>query len=845
MFSRVLLFYWWRLRAHPFQELLAAGGIAAGVALVFSVQVANHSLTGSVEQLVHGITGSFNLELAARDAQGFNSNLLDRVVAIPGVTRAAPVLEARVGIASPRAQLNVELVGVTDALAQRGGPLVRGFGGRFGPRLAPALLVPQPLATQLDVRPGQFVTLATRRPQLLQVPVSATLDRSQVGSALNSPLVVAPLSYVQSLTDLPGKATRILVATAPGEAQRVRAALRAIAAGRLTVDRSDVEIGYVKQAAAPNNQSTGLFAAICMIVGVLFTFNAMLLTVPERRRLIAELRMQGYKRHRVIGSLLFEAVVLGLFASGIGLLLGDQLSRHVLHGTPNYLSFAFPIGTQRVVDLQSVLIALGGGLIATVIATLPLVRDLFSNRPIDAARRGTLGGEEAASPRARRRLLIVGAGLFALTTVLVVLIPATTIVGVGLLAVTMLVLVPGLLTGALRLVDRGVDRVRGSALTVAVMELSGAITRSTALAATGALAVFGTVAIQGAHADLLRGLDKTQASLLGTADVWVTASGDANILMTTPFQAPDLRRLDADPVIASVRSYRGQFLDMAGRRVWVMGRPAGDRTLIPPSQLVSGNYTSATRSLRGNGSVAVSAPIARSLHLAVGDQLTIPTATGSRRLRVAAIVSNLGWAPGAVILSATDYQRFWPGRDVTALEVDLAPGVTPAAGKAAVERALPPASSSLVETQQQREARFSELERQGLARLSQISTLLLIAAILAMGAAMAGAVWQQRHRLAALRMQGYSVARVLRLLLAQAAVVLSTGATIGAAFGLYGQALGTRWLKLTTSFPAIFSVSVVLALTTLVIVAALALLVVAIPGYLAARTDPALAFDDE
>lgn len=428
----------------------------------------------------------------------------------------------------------------------------------------------------------------------------------------------------------------------------------------MTVGRSDVEIGYVKQAAGPNSQSTGLFAAICMIVGVLFTFNAMLLTVPERRRFIAELRMQGYRRGRVIGSLLFEAIALGAVASLVGLLLGDQLSRHVFHGSPGYLSFAFPIGGQRVVDLGSVLLALGAGLAATVIATAPLLRDLLSGQPVDAVYRTSQDTDLASSPRTRLRLLAIGVGLLAITTLLVLLAPSATIVGIGLLAVAMLVLVPGALIAVLRLVDRSVDRVRGSALTVAVMELRGAVIRSTALAATGALAVFGTVAIQGAHADLLRGLDATQASLLGTADVWVTAPGDSNILMTTPFQQPNVRALATDPAIAAVRSYRGQFLDMDGRRVWVMARPAGDRTMIPPSQIIRGNATGAPGALRGRGSVALSAPIAGSLHLAVGDPITLPTPTGPHALRVAAIVSNLGWAPGAVILGGATTGRSGP-----------------------------------------------------------------------------------------------------------------------------------------------------------------------------------------
>jgi len=330
--------------------------------------------------------------------------------------------------------------------------------------------------------------------------------------------------------------------------------------------------------------------------------------------------------------------------------------------------------------------------------------------------------------------------------------------------------------------------------------------------------------------------------MLDTTDVWVTAAGDENILMTTPFGEPSTRALLATGAVAGVRAYRGEFLDMAGRRVWVMARPPQDRPIISPTDVEHGGIARSARLLRVGGWAAMSASIAGHLHVGVGDRFTIPTPTGPHSLRVAAIVSNLGWAPGSLVLNGEDYRRWWPGSDVTALEIALKPGVPPAPGRAAVQRALPADSPLLVETHTERKARFGRLERQGLNRLTQISTLLLIAAVLAMGAAMAGTVWQQRRRLATLRMQGYSVARILRLLLTQAFLVLAAGALIGAAFGLYGQALGTRWLQLTTGFPTAFSLAVALAATTLATVGALALIVVLIPGYFAARTGPSLAF---
>jgi putative ABC transport system permease protein len=843
--STIALFYWWRLREQPLQELLAALGIAAGVALLFAVQVANSSISGSVEQLVHGITGKFSIQVAARDARGFDQNLTDRVSAIEGVRLAAPVLEQRVGITGSRGERIVDLVGVTGAISDVGGPLVSGFGGRFGPRLAPALLVPKPLADEIGTARRQFVTLATRRSVEIQAPISGTLDRSQIGTAIDSPLVVAPLGFVQGLVGLPERVTRILIAVDPGKEDAVRAALVRLADDRLAVEASDVEIEYVNQAATPNNQSTGLFAGICAIVGILFTFNAMLLTVPARRRSVAELRLQGYKRHKVVTQLVVEAVVLGVVATAAGLIVGDFLSRHVFHSAPGYLSFAFPVGGQRVVHPETVAVAVAGGLGATLIATIPLLRDVFSRQPVDAVYRSAYEPGEAIGPRTRTTLAAIGAALIVGLTLMVLAAPRTTIVAVVLLAVAMLAVVPALLASLLALVDRLLDRFRGSAFPVAVMELHGSITRATALAATGALAVFGIVAIKGAHHDLLHGLDVTAASMLDTTDVWVTGAGDENILMTTPFARPDVQRLREDGSIAEVREYRGEFLDMAGRRVWVMARPPEDEPLIPPTQVLKGDLSEATDRIRDRGAAALSASVADALDVGVGDTFDLPTPTGPHPVRVAAIVSNLGWAPGSLIMNGLDYRRWWPSSDVTALEVELRPGVSPASGKAAVQRALGAASPLLVETRTERKARFARLERQGLNRLSQISTLLLVAAVLAMGAAMGGAVWEQRRRLASFRMQGYSSGRVLRLLLAQALIVLAAGTLIGATFGLYGQALGTRWLQLTTGFPTIFGLAFALALATLAIVATLALIVVSIPGFFAARTGPAAAFEGD
>lgn len=837
--------YWLRLRKWPIQELLAGVGIATGVALVFAVQVANSSVTGSVEQLVRGITGSAELALVARDQSGFSERALREVQAIEDVRAAAPVVLARASVAGPDGSAMVELAGVTPDFARLSSSLVRSFGGLYGVRLADALLLPEAIAERLGVGPGDRLRLDVFG-RALTVRVAAVVGRKQIGALADSPVIVGPLRFVQQLTGHDGHVTHILVAPQPGRRQAAERALRDLAADRLDVVPSDNEARLIKQAAGPNEQSTGMFAAISMVVGVLFTFNAMLLTTPERRRFIAELRMQGFGRLQLTAILLFEALSLGIVASLVGLLLGDQLSRHLFPAVPGYLSFAFPVGEARIVGLRDAAIACSAGVVATLAATARPLWDVFSRSPLETAYRTSGEPTAALSGQVRRRMLTASVLFAAFAAMVLVVAPSAANIGIAALGVAMLLVLPSLMTLVLALAERASFALRSGLLAIAVSELRASTTRAIALAATGGLAVFGSVAIEGAHRDLLRGLDANQAAYVGTADVWVSAGGDENSLTTAPFAVPPaLEALARSGTVEAVRSYRGGFLDLDGRRVWLLARDPAERAPIPAGQLVDGDLAAATARLREGGAVVASVGLADHLGIAVGEELQLPTPTGTVPLRLVATTTNLGWSPGAILLNGEDYRRHWATDDVSAVEIDFGPGTTPAEGRRLVQSALGADAALTVETAAQRLARLQRLSREGLDRLSQISTLMLIAAAIAMAAAMGAAVWQQRHRLAVLRMQGFDPSQVWQMLLLQSALVLGAGAASGATFGLAGQVLATRWTSLTTGFPALFSPALLLAAATFAGVALVALAAAAVPGYLAARVSPAMSFQRE
>lgn len=847
--SRLVLFYRRRLRRQWPQELLAGAGIAIGVALVFAVLVSNSSITGSAREVVDGITGNASIQLASRSGDGFDQETIDRVRELPGVREAASLLEQRATVIYRGRSAAVQLIGVDEELPRFGGVAARSYqlGGLI---LQPGLILPDRIAGDLRLpaaaNGSELPRLAIdARGRRSSTTATAVVTRAMIGPLADSIIAVVSLPYAQQLTGLEGRVTRVLVEPEPGYEEQVRAGLEQIADGKHYVGDVDDETRLLNQATGPIDQATGLFAAIGAFVGLLFAFNAMLLTVPERRRFIASLRKLGFRRLRIVQILGFQAVALGAVASLVGLLGGYVLARTVLSETPSYLTFAFPIGVRTIVPLGVVVAAFAGGVLATCLAAAQPLADLRRGRPIGAA--GSERGEQgqALSRRAQHVLALAAVALVAVGTVLALFVPALTLVGAGALATATVLLIPASLALALRFGDDTARRIQrdarggsGNMLIVAVRELRATTIRSLALAATGAVAIFGSVAIEGAHSNLVSGLDRNFTDYLHGADLWITTGGDENSLTTQSFTGGTaLERIRSLPQVAEARPYFGGMLDLADRRAWVIGRPVEDPSLIPPSQLQQGDLDTTNERLRSGGWVALSEAVADSLGTKIDETVSIPTPSGPRTFRVAAILTNLGWGPGAIVMRAADYRQAWQTAEPAAFEISLRSGASAANAKAAIEQTI--ANPALrVQTTPEREAQFKSLARQGLERLTDISTLALIAAALAMAAAMGAGIFQRRITFSRRRVQGFRPAKLRRILLYEAILILGTGCLTGAFLGGYGHLLANRFLQDTTGYPAPFALALPETVTTCLLVLLVALAITAIPGYLVSRTPP-------
>jgi putative ABC transport system permease protein len=840
----LVYFYSRRLRIHAIQELLAGVGVAVAVALVFAVIVANSSITSSASNAVRAVVGPADLQLHARGPDGFDERLLARVEALPGVEQAAPLLEQTATVVAPNgAHTALNVAGANIGLALMDGlahtlPLGALSPGGIGLSQASASALhltaynpTRPLDVRLELR-GRSSRLK----------VSAVLGHETAGALAEAQVAVMPLTQLQRLADLQGHVTRILVQSKPGHKPAVERELSAVASGRITVAPADEDIALLHQALRPSDQASALFAGLSALLGFLFAFNAMLLTVPERREAIADLRLDGTRRTAIIQMVLFQALCLGLAASLVGLLGGYALSRGLFHQSPGYLAKAFTLGTGTVIGAQPVVLALAGGIIATCLASLIPLQDLRRGRPLDAVFSETEPGS-TTPVGARRSLIAVTAGLIVLATGLFVLVPSAAILACVALALATMLTVPLVLDGVLR--AAGAIAHRNPKLTVlplALFSLKTTTLRSLALAATGAVALFGSVALGASRDDLLRGIDGYTAHYVGSAGIWLVNPTDNQAIddfTPTSSQA----RIAQLPGVASVNVYQGSYLDFAGRRVWVIAWPPNTRPSLLENQIIHGDHAIAATGLR-EGQVTVSDQIASEQHLRVGRFLALATPTGTVRLRVAATTTNFGWSPGAILMNTSDYRRAWASSAPSALGVNLEPGANSIAVRETIERTLGAGSGLEVLTARARETAIDSSASEGLGQLGEIATLLVIAAILAMAAALGSSIWQRRKALAELRLEGAPTRQIKLVLLTESTLMLSAGCLTGTLAGVYGQVVIDGYLKHVTGFPVAGVATSARPIEIFALVIAAVLLIVSLPGWLASRVSPTLALNE-
>ncbi len=650
------------LLRHPVQLLLAVLGVAAGVAVVVAVDLANQSARQAMAVSLETVAGRASHQVRA-GARPLPAQLYASLRTELGLARAAPVMEGGVTLPAagdrPLILLGLDpfaegpFRGYLDAGSSAGddglGGLVAGAG---------QVVLPAEEARALSLAAGDTLelTTATGRHRVSVAGIVTLPDRDLSG------LLFADIATADVLLGRGGALDRIDLMLDPEQVHAVRSRLPPDAALTATAAREGA-LQEMSRAFRVNLTALGLLA---LVVGLFLVFNTLSFLVVQRRALLGTLRALGVTRRQVLVQVLGDAALVGLAGTVLGLAAGVPLAAGLVElvlRTIDDLYFATQV---RALTLDPWSLAKGAalGLGGSLAAALAPAREAAAVAPRAAQSRADL---ERRSRRAAARAALLGLAVLAGGALALAAGGDGLVTGfAGLFAV---------IVGAALLVPWATDvlcraarpAARGVIPRLALRGVSASLSRTGVAVASLAVAVSAVV-----------GVAVMIGSFRTSVEDWLDRSLASDFYLSGPDSAPGAVVDDAlaeriaglDGVAAVTRSrWHRQPTGGDYRNVWALDLPADGWQRF---RFQAGDPARAEAAFRAGEGVLVSEPLAYREGLAVGGPVRLPTARGEAALPVAGIIRDYGSTRGMVILSLARYRQLYDDRRLTSLGIHLA-----------------------------------------------------------------------------------------------------------------------------------------------------------------------------
>ncbi|MEU5946768.1 ABC transporter permease [Micromonospora sp. NPDC047465] len=781
------------LLARKVRLILSGLAVVLGVMFVSGAFVLTDTLGRSFDAIFADAYEGVDVNVAAKPkidvaeaegmqaAQPLPAATLDKVRAVPGVAEATGV----VGVDGAR------LIGSNGKVVTSFGPpqlgenwtgendLVQLREGR-PPQADDEIVVNKALATAGKVKVGDRVGVLTLQPKQEFTIVGVfgySGGRDSIGGA-NEIMFTTPVAQ-RLMLGAPDTFSSITVTAAGGtsdEALRdaVAAAVGADYEVKTGEQLSEEAAASMKEALSFFNRILLGFAAVALLVGTFLILNTFSIIVAQRTRELALMRAIGASGRQIIGSVVLEAVAVGLIASVLGLGAGIGIGALLAY---LFSTFAGGLTLAGVgVPLSAVIGAFAVGLVITVVAALlPALR--ASRIPPIAAM------QDVANPDRPLTKVTVAGGI-------------VTAVGAGLLTLgltgnaggnTLATILGGVLFAFIGvalltpLISRPVVSLLGAIFAWSVPGKLGRLNsgrnpRRTAI--TAAALMVGIALVTGVTVILDSAKSSISALTQDTLKAELVISGAQSGPRPPSFDSGVLEKATAIP---GVRLADGEYGDMAvvgGKRTWV----GASSDVAALRQIFGAEATAGNIDRLAPDEMLVSSDTAKSRGLSVGSQVPVQLARGEARTYTVTGIYASSELTNQVVLPPQAARDFAIPQPIQGF-IQLAPGTRVADVQPQIEALL--ADSPEVSVAD-REAFIDQQAGQLDGLLTMIQILLALAiviAVLGIINTLALSVLERTRELGLLRAIGLRRAQTMRMVTVEAVVISVFGALLGVAVG--------------------------------------------------------------
>jgi putative ABC transport system permease protein len=665
---------------HPWQLALAIVGIALGVAVVISIDLAMESSLTAFEQAGKAFSGTATHRIIAGDG-GLDERLYTRLRVEQGIQKIAPVVSAYVQLAQQTKE-SVKLIGIDPFIEkslqtvwqqQQNANKTTDFLTRLLREPNTALMSEQ-TARRLHLKINDdFTVMADSREQRLKV-IGLLARNNAVSEQVLARLIITDIATAHEVLGLFGRLSSIEVLMDKYQPETLTKIRRVLPANALLVstESQSQSMREMTRAFSINLKAMGLLS---LLVGMFLIYNTMTFLVMQRRRLIGSLRAIGVTRRQIFKLVIGEAFLLAIIGTLIGIALGIALGQGLLYlisATINAIYFRIDATSLMITPVQigkGVLL----GMVATLLAVLPPAFEATRFSPVTVLTRSQL---ESGSRR-----LIKAAGLISL-----VLIPAGMAlaffsgksINLGLASIFLLLFGFALLTPVftllfMKLIERLFGRLLGILGRLPARMVSAEISRAGIAIAALMIAVAATI-----------GMDLMIGSFRQTVAFWLQASLRADLYVSLPGE-----KMTADKTLADHR-LKEKLAELPNVQML--------SSVLHTKIIADGEFTKMSafelnaKSKKGfifkhkvdddlwsrfeqQQSVIITEPYAYHHDARIGQKILLQTAQGKQPFEVIGIYADYSGDQGHLAMSRQNYQQYWADLGYSGIGVYAKDGV--------------------------------------------------------------------------------------------------------------------------------------------------------------------------
>ena len=670
---------WRRMQRRPFQYILFVLGVAIGVAMMVSIDLASGSASRAFALSTSAITGQTTHRLVA-DSTGIDEAVYTNLRTELGFSPAAPVVEGYVQSSQlgeqPLRLIGIDLFAEPPFRAYFAGSDANGLDNLVSFLAEPnTVILSQNLAETAGLGLGDAITIDySGQPTTFRV-VGLLQPTDELNQRALESILFTDIGNAQAVLALNGRLSHIdLIIEDDADLARLEAFLPE----GVRLETASARSTAVLQMTAAFELNLTALSLLALVVGMFLIYNTVSFSVVQRRPLFGVLRCLGVTGGQLFILILGEAAVLGLIGSllgvGLGVVLGQGMVRLVTQ-TINDLYFVVNVQDVAIPPL-SLLRGLLIGVVAALLAAAIPAREAMKTTPQSTLRRSALEGST-------RRLLpwlvlawLVLSGLGALLLWLQTNSLVVAFAGLFAVLIGFALLTPPLTAVLMRGLTPVGSRLLGVLGRMAPRDIVRSLSRTSVAIAALMVAV-----------SVIVGVSIMVGSFRQTVTLWLNDTLQADVYLSPPrLTASEISGTLPGDVVATAVNWPGIAEVITTRQIDV-ALPELDRSVRLLAD--SGDVSQGQRQylwladdqaavwqqfLAGEG-VMITEPLYRNENMSLPPApITISTPEGPRTFPVLAVFYDYASQQGTLHLGRPTYDALWQDDSFSTMALFVEPG---------------------------------------------------------------------------------------------------------------------------------------------------------------------------